>query len=153
MFRFIARREVEADVSASGDMLKQLAELSQALQLLRRQTHLIGLCLVGLGELDDALGLRKRQRTEQHPVHDCEYCSVRADAERQRQDGDYSKAKTLRQHPRGESRVLPERFHRAAPATSSVRSDARFLRFLDDAAVKQVNRASERTEEVAGAAR
>src|SRR5436189_6405373 len=92
------------------------------------------------------LGVNQRQlrvyvnweAERQNRIHDAENCGIRADTERESKDGDRSESRTLRQHPRGESYVLPERFHEPPRCLGP---DARFLRLLNDAAVEQVNRA------------
>src|SRR5579871_6238768 len=63
----------------------------------------IGLALVEHNEL---LGMRIGNRIEQHGVDDGEEGSVRADAERQSEDGDGGEARTFAQCPSGEARIL-----------------------------------------------
>src|SRR5262245_49039435 len=47
-----------------------------------------------------------RQRFEQHRVNDAEYCCVRADAERQSEDGNQGEARIFQQHSRAITQVL-----------------------------------------------
>src|SRR5437588_846958 len=123
MLRLRSCGEVVTGVGVTGHVFKKLAKLSQVLQLLPSQIHLIGLCLVGLSELDDAVGFRKGQRAEQYPIYNCKDGRVRADTERQSQNRDDSESRALRQHSRRESYVLPECFHepprRHAPTRAS----------------------------------
>src|SRR5260370_22825329 len=52
-----------------------------------------------LENTNDPIGIAIRQRLEQDPVDEAEYRGVGADAERQREDRDRGKARTLRQRP------------------------------------------------------
>src|SRR5260370_16146858 len=123
MLSFIPGSEIEAHIGVTGYIFEKFSVLPKTLQLLCRHIHLIGLCLIGFGKLHDAVGLGEGKWAEQHSVHNRENCRIRADPQRQRQNGDDSKPGTLRQHPRGESYVLPERVHepprRYAPTRAS----------------------------------
>src|SRR5216684_3262072 len=136
MLSFISRGEIEANVRVAGDMLEEFAALPQTLQLFRRYRHLVGLRLVGFGKLDNAVGLREGKRTEQHSVHNREYCGIRADSQRQRQDSDNGEPRTLRQHTDRIAKVLPDGTHLVPPGVMLRRallaSPRRFGRQTDE---------------------
>ena len=71
--------------------------------------------MVGFGKLDDAVRLGEGKRAEQHSVHDREYCGIRADPQRQRQNGDDGEPRTLRQHADRIAKVLPDGTHPVPP--------------------------------------
>ena len=56
-------------------------------------------------------GIRKRQHGKEQRLRQTEDCCIRADANRQRNNGDKSKSGTFQQHPRRISYVLPQRVH------------------------------------------
>src|SRR5262245_43683357 len=56
--------------------------------------------------------LLKRERPYKHTIHHTEDCGVRANAQRQRQDGEQGKARIAAQGARAEPRVLPDSFER-----------------------------------------
>ena len=68
-----------------------------------------GLALPDLRHLDQAVGLRERQRAQQHGVHDAEDGARRADPEREREHGHQREARRLPQAPRGVGHVLAQR--------------------------------------------
>src|SRR5258708_25125974 len=115
MLRFTPRSEIEAHIAIAGYMLKEFDVLPQRLQLLPGHVHLIGTRSKGFGELDDAVGLGERKRAEQHSVHNCEYCRIRADSECQRQNSDDGEPRTLRQHADRITKVLPDGTHPVPP--------------------------------------
>src|SRR6185437_5247739 len=57
------------------------------------------------------LGMRIRQRIQQHAVHDAENRRVRSNSERQRQYRNRRKSRRLRQHPQRISNILHQRVH------------------------------------------
>src|SRR6266508_3778333 len=59
-----------------------------------------------------SLMLVKRQRPEQHGVDQTEYGRIRADAQRQSDDGYNCKAGLLQQHSRAEAQVLQQCLHK-----------------------------------------
>ena len=54
---------------------------------------------------DELIGIRKRQRPEQHGIDDTKDGAVRSDAEGKREDGDDGEAGCLEQHPEGVFKV------------------------------------------------
>jgi hypothetical protein len=71
-------------------------------------------------EPDQAVRLRKFERTEQDRVHNAEDCRVCADPERQRNDRDCRNAAIPDEHAKPELHVLPERIHGASPGMALV---------------------------------
>jgi hypothetical protein len=61
-----------------------------------------------LADGDEAIGIRIRQRTEQHGIEDAEDRRVRADAEGERHERDRREAGRAPQQPRGVANVPPE---------------------------------------------
>src|SRR5262245_15289458 len=64
-----------------------------------------------LAHPNQSLGYRVRQRAQQHGIHYTEDRRVRADAERQRGDGNQGEAGLLHQHSRAVAQVLPQGLH------------------------------------------
>src|SRR5262249_7182332 len=62
-------------------------------------------------DVDDALGVRKRKRTEKNAVHQAEDGGVRANAESERDHGYGRKAFVLKQHPESVANVLKKSVH------------------------------------------
>src|SRR4029077_7968400 len=50
----------------------------------------------------------QRERPQYERIHQAEDCGVRADAERQGEDGHQRESRVLAEHPRAEAQVLPE---------------------------------------------
>jgi len=64
------------------------------------------------GDKDKPVSIRIRQRLQQHGVNDAEHHSIRADAERERQDSHRSKARILAKHSRSEFQIVEKIEHR-----------------------------------------
>src|SRR5207245_11562148 len=60
----------------------------------------------------ELVGIRERQRIEEHTVDDGEERGVRADAQGQRQNSDRREAGILSQHAQSVADILPETHHR-----------------------------------------
>ena len=60
---------------------------------------------------DDAFGVRKRQRPQKNAVHQAKDGGVRADAERERNNGDGGEAFLLQQHAGSVADVVQEGCH------------------------------------------
>ena len=76
--------------------------------------------------MTSALRIGDRQRPQQHRVDQAEDRRVRADAQRQRQDGDEAESGALDEHPEGVFEVLKEHvsFQSASFAVSSCQPGA-----------------------------
>src|SRR5438034_4072934 len=61
---------------------------------------------IALVQPHQPLGFRKRQRTQQDAIHDAENGAVRADAERERENGHGSEAGVLQQLAEGEAKIV-----------------------------------------------
>src|SRR3984957_15780223 len=70
-----------------------------------------GAVRVGLPKSDDTVGIRKRQRFKQNSVHDAENYDVRANPDRQSQNGDRREARVSPQHARAITQILPKCVH------------------------------------------
>ena len=62
-----------------------------------------------VGDHHESVGFGKRQRAEEHGVHDAEHRRVRADPKRQREQGNDAERRTPRQRSHGVTRVLEQR--------------------------------------------
>ena len=82
-----------------------------------------------LEDTDDPIGIRVRQRLEQDAVNEAEDRGVGADAERQREDRDRCKSRTLRQGSPAVTQVLEQRIEHGQAAPVAVD----FFRLLDPA--------------------
>src|SRR5262249_21603623 len=71
----------------------------------RRRRAVRGLDLPDANQL---VGVRKRERLEEHAIHDAENRAVRADAERERQNGDRGERRIFRQRPQRETDVAAQ---------------------------------------------
>jgi hypothetical protein len=67
--------------------------------------------LAPLAEAHEPVRVFEGQRPQQHAVDDRKDRRVRADAQRERENGDRREAGLLEQHPKSVPNVLPERFH------------------------------------------
>ena len=83
----VADGEIVADFGDAGDVLERRGEGAEAAEFGGGQAHLAGLVFVGLGELDDAVGLREWKRSEENAVDDGEDGGVGSDAESEGEDG------------------------------------------------------------------
>ena len=62
----------------------------------------------------EALRVRQVDRTQHQRIQDAEHHRICRDSNRQRQNGDHRKARTLAHHPQTEARVLQQRFDEIA---------------------------------------
>ena len=60
---------------------------------------------------DEFVGIRERQRIQEHAVDDREQGGIRANSQCERKDGDRRKSGILRQHAQSEAHVLQETHH------------------------------------------
>jgi hypothetical protein len=79
-------------------------------------------------DVDDAFGVRKRKRTEENAVHQAKDRGVRADAERERNDGDGGEAFVLQQHAESVADVVQEGCHPQFTWVSAIMESARVAR-------------------------
>ena len=70
-------------------------------------------------ELHEPVGLRVRQRPQQHRVDDAEHRGIGADAERQRDDRDGGESRRLPEVPRTEGQILKQGFDRSPPVSAT----------------------------------
>ena len=75
----------------------------------------VAVSLLRVHDAHEAVGLRKRQRLEQHAVHDAEDRRVGADAERERDDRGEREGRRRAELSRGVADVVPEVVHEVAP--------------------------------------
>ena len=68
---------------------------------------------------DDAAGIRKRQRFQQYSVDDAENHDVRANANRQSQNGDRRETRVSPQHAHAVTEILPKCVHNFRPQEAS----------------------------------
>jgi len=74
-----------------------------------------GAARADLAELDDAVGIRVRQRAQEHAVDDAEHRRAGADAERQREDGGRGEPGPLAQDARAVPEVGPQNLDEPEP--------------------------------------
>ena len=67
--------------------------------------------LIQLQQRHQPILLRKRQRPQQHRVHQAENCGSGADSERQRQNSGNGEAGALAELAEGKTQVLEESWH------------------------------------------
>src|SRR5262249_6019880 len=67
---------------------------------------------------DQAIGLAKRQRTDQHRINQTEDRRVDTDAECERGDCDHRKAGSLQQHARAVTQILEKGVHDSSASTN-----------------------------------
>jgi hypothetical protein len=105
-----ARAQDEVRAVEAHDRVEHLVLVAHVLQVRDREAHL-GHLLRPLGEEDQALRLRVRERPQQDRVDYAEDGGVRTDPQRQRRHRDEREAGRLPQRARREADVAPELFH------------------------------------------
>ena len=77
---------------------------------------------------DQAIGIAKRERAQQHRVHDTEDCRSGADPEHQREQRRRRESGTLGQHPQAISNILKEGAHnrsfKCSPAATLIAAES-----------------------------
>ena len=105
--RLIDAGEVHIIVASTRDRFERCDLLLELAEPRRREALALQVLLHVLRlDRDELVGIRERQRREQHRVHHAEDRGVRANPERQRQDGDDGETRRLAELPESEAEIV-----------------------------------------------
>ncbi|HUF67829.1 MAG TPA: hypothetical protein VMM79_04185 [Longimicrobiales bacterium] len=113
--RLRTARHDEAVVAVRGNIVQSAARLPDVQIVGRRDRAVAAAFAVGLPHLNQPIRGRVRQRSQEHGVHHAEDRRVRADAERERDDGDGRHTGMPGQTSAGEAQVVPDLVHFRPP--------------------------------------